>query len=96
MGDGLVGTLLLRNSWGLLLCYTLFLRVRYAQNLFVRHAVQGLGTQGGKWVNNARVPDGAKNAWNIAKDTLNKVPEATSFLDALANDANAVMTQQQG
>lgn len=88
-----LGALVFKNSWLLLLCYTLFLRIRYAQSSFVRQAFQGLERKGDALVNDARVPDGARNGWNIGKDVVKKAREATSFLDTPANAGAGRKTQ---
>ncbi|RPB21979.1 hypothetical protein L211DRAFT_354948 [Terfezia boudieri ATCC MYA-4762] len=88
-----LGALVFKNSWVLLLCYTLFLRIRYAQSSFVRQAFQGLERKGDALVNDARVPDGARNGWRIGKDVVKKAREATSFLDTPANGTAGRKTQ---
>ena len=87
-----LGALVFKNSWVLLLCYTLFLRIRYAQSSFVRQAFQGLERKGDALVNDARVPDGLRNGWKIGKDVVKKGREATTLLDT-ANGAAGRKTQ---
>ena len=88
-----MGALVFKNSWVLLLCYTLFLRIRYAQSTFVRQAFQGLERKGDALVNDARVPDVARNGWKTGKDVVKRVREATSFLDTPANGASGRKAQ---
>lgn len=75
-----LGALVFRNSWVLLICYTAFLRIRFAQSHFVRQAFQGLERKGDALVNDVRVPDGVRNGWRVGKDVVKKAGEATNFL----------------
>jgi len=74
-------------------CYTLFLRVRYAQNMFVAQAFQGLERKGDALMSDARTPDGLKNAWYTGKDIVKKVADATNFVKASNGPAGARKAQ---
>lgn len=87
-----LGALVFANSWVLLLCYTVFLRVRYGQSAFVRQAFMALERKGDAVVNDARVPDSFKNIWRIGKDVAKKVAEATEF-SKVANGSPGMKTQ---
>lgn len=79
-----LGALVFKNSWLLLVSYTLFLRIRYAQSQFVRQAFQGLERKGDALINDARVPEGVRNGWKIGKDVVKKAGDATAFVGAPA------------
>jgi hypothetical protein len=70
-------SLALRNSWVLLAAYTVFLRARYAQSVFVRDAMKGLELRGDALATDARVPEGARNAWTIAKSLVKRFGEVS-------------------
>lgn len=82
-----------KTSWVLLLCYTLFLRVRYAQNGFVAQAFQGLERKGDALMNDARAPEGLKSAWYTGKDIVKKVADTTNFVKAGNGPAGARKAQ---
>jgi hypothetical protein len=67
--------LVLRNSWVLLAAYTIFLRARYAQSVFVRDAMKSLELRGDALATDARVPEGARKAWTIAKSLVKRFGE---------------------
>ncbi|KAF8242153.1 hypothetical protein K440DRAFT_167938 [Wilcoxina mikolae CBS 423.85] len=69
--------LVLQNSWLLLVVYTFFLRARYAQSVFVKDAMKGLELRGDALSVDARVPEGAKTAWGIAKTLVKRFGEMT-------------------
>lgn len=79
-----LGALVFKTSWILLLCYTVFLRVRYAQSQFVAQAFQGLERKGDALMSDARAPEGLRNAWYAGKDIVKKVADATNFVKASA------------
>lgn len=88
-----LGAIVFKNSWVLLVIYTLFLRIRYAQSQFVRQAFQGSERKGDALVNDARVPDNVRNVWKAGKDAVRKAGDMTSFLGAPANGAAARKAQ---
>jgi len=65
-----LGALILQNSWILLALYTVFLRARCAQSVFVRDALSGMERRGDALALDARLPEGLKNAWGIAKTVV--------------------------
>jgi hypothetical protein len=71
--------LVFQNSWILLVVYTLFLRARFAQSVFVKDAMKGLELRGDALAVDARVPDGAKTAWGIAKTAVKKFGEVSDM-----------------
>lgn len=68
-----------QNSWILLALYTIFLRARFAQSVFVRDALKGLEVRGDALVVDNRVPDGVRTAWGIAKQVTTKFGEFTDI-----------------
>jgi hypothetical protein len=67
--------LVFQNSWILLAIYTVFLRARYAQSVFVRDALKGIELRGDALSVDARVPEGAKTGWSIAKTVVKRFGE---------------------
>jgi len=84
-----LGALVFKTSWILLLCYTMFVRIRYAQSIFVRHAFQGLERKVDALMNDARAPGGLREAWRIGKDMIKKACEATDFVKTSNGTAGA-------
>lgn len=80
-----LGALVFKNSWVLLLAYTAFLRIRYAQSNFVRQAFHGLERKGDAIVNDAKFPEGVRNAWKVGKDVVKRAGEATQFVSGPSN-----------
>jgi len=70
--------LVMWNSWVLLVVYTVFLRARYAQSVFVRDAMKGVELRGDALATDARVPEGARNAWTIAKSLVKRFGEVSN------------------
>lgn len=70
--------LVMWNSWVLLIVYTVFLRARYAQSVFVRDAMKGVELRGDALATDARVPEGARNAWTIAKSLVKRFGELSN------------------
>jgi len=68
-----VGALVYKNSWVLVFCYTLFLRVRYAQSSFLRQVFRGLERTANALLTYAGVPACAMNAWNNGKDVCKQI-----------------------
>jgi len=66
------------NSWVLLVVYTVFLRARYAQSVFACDAMKGVELRGDALATDARVPEGASNAWTIAKSLVKRFGEASN------------------
>jgi len=58
----------------LLVVYTVFLRARHAQSAFVRDA-KGVELRGDARATDARVPEGVRNAWTIAKSLVKRFGE---------------------
>lgn len=71
--------LVFKNSWILLAIYTVFLRARYGQSVFVRESFRGLEMRGDAMCVDSRVPEGAKQAWNVLKMLVKRVGELTEF-----------------
>lgn len=69
--------LVFQNSWTLLVVYTVFLRARYAQSVFVRDAMKGLELRGDALVTDSKVPEGAKSAWTVAKSLVKRFGEVS-------------------
>lgn len=69
--------LVFQNSWVLLAIYTLFLRARYAQSLFVRDALKGLELKGDALAVDARIPDPVKTGWTVGKGFVKRFAELT-------------------
>jgi len=69
--------MVLQNSWVLLALYTVFLRARFAQSVFVRDALKGLEMRGDALVVDGRVPEGVRTAWGVAKQVTAKFGEFT-------------------
>ncbi|TGZ78578.1 hypothetical protein EX30DRAFT_343128 [Ascodesmis nigricans] len=67
--------LVFQNSWLLLLCYTIFLRARFAQSVFVRDALKGIELRGDALVADARVPEGVRTGWAIGKTAIARFGE---------------------
>lgn len=86
----LLGALVFMNSWVLLICYAAFLRVRYTQSQFVRQAFTSLEQKGDALVNDARVPEGVRNAWGIGKNVIRQVGDATDMNKATPAGARKV------
>ena len=55
--------------------YTVFLRVRYAQSVFIRDAMKGVELRGDALATDARVPEGTRNAWTIANSLVKRFGE---------------------
>jgi hypothetical protein len=68
-----------KNSWILLFIYTLFLRARYSQSVFVRDALKAIEQKGDALIVDARVPDGGRSAWNVGKVCVKRFGEVTDF-----------------
>lgn len=71
--------LVFKNSWTLLAIYTLFLRARFSQSVFVRDAFKGLELRGDAIIVNARVPEGLRSAWTVGKTIVKRSGEATDI-----------------
>ena len=69
--------LVFKNSWVLLAIYTVFLRARYAQSLFIRDALKNVELRGDALATDGRLPEGAKTAWGIAKTLTQRFGEVT-------------------
>lgn len=79
--------LVFKNSWILLAIYTIFLRARYAQSLFVRDALKNVELRGDALAVDARVPEGVKTAWGIAKTVVQRfggVTDVSKFFGGAA------------
>jgi hypothetical protein len=81
--------LVFQNSWILLAIYTIFLRARYAQSVFVRDALKGLELRGDALITDARVPDGAKTAWTVGKTIVKRFGEVSDVGKMLGGGAPA-------
>jgi len=71
--------LVFQNSWVLLAIYTIFLRARYAQSMFVRDALKGLELRGDALSTDARIPEGGKTAWAVAKTIVKRFGEVSNL-----------------
>lgn len=71
--------LVFQNSWVLLGLYTIFLRARYSQSVFVRDALKGLEQRGDALTADARFPDGAKTAWAVGKTVVKRFGELSNL-----------------
>jgi len=82
-----------KNSWILLGLYTIFLRARYAQSLFVRDALHGLEVRGDGLTADDRLPEGAKTAWGVAKTIVKRFGEVSDIGKFIGGGAPAVPKQ---
>ncbi|RPA92203.1 hypothetical protein L873DRAFT_1838457 [Choiromyces venosus 120613-1] len=73
------GAIIFRNSWILLAIYTIFLRVRYSQSVFVRDALKGIEVRGNALAADNNVPDGVKAAWSTIKSSVKSFGELTDL-----------------
>jgi len=62
----------------LFVVYTVFLRARYAQSVFVCDAMKGVELRGDALATDARVPEVASNAWTIAKSLVKRFGEVSN------------------
>lgn len=69
--------LVFKNSWILLAIYTVFLRARFSQSVFVRDAFKGLELRGDATIVDARVPEGLRSAWTVGKTIVKRFGEVT-------------------
>ncbi|CCX07598.1 hypothetical protein FPQ18DRAFT_283334 [Pyronema domesticum] len=76
--------LFFQNSWILLAIYTLFLRARYAQSAFIRDAMRGIEMRGDAVIGEPTIPEGVKNAWNVAKTAIKRFGEVSNIQGAPA------------
>jgi hypothetical protein len=79
--------LVFKNSWILLVIYTLFLRARYSQSIFVRDAFKGLQTRGDAVIVDTRVPEGLKSAWSVGKTVVKRFGEVSDVGKMLSGGA---------
>ncbi|KAA8893305.1 hypothetical protein FN846DRAFT_788131 [Sphaerosporella brunnea] len=81
--------LVFQNSWILLAIYTIFLRARYAQSVFVRDALKGIEQRVDALMTDARVPDGVKTTWTIGKQVVKRFGEVSDVSKFLGGAAAA-------
>jgi len=73
------GAIIFRNSWILLAIYTIFLRTRYSQSVFIREALKGIEVRGNALTADNNIPDGVKSAWNTMKSSVRSFGEFTDL-----------------
>ncbi|RPA73826.1 hypothetical protein BJ508DRAFT_215920 [Ascobolus immersus RN42] len=73
------GTLIFSNSWILLVVYSVFVRVRYAQSQFMRSAVAYMERFFDGLLADQRVPAGVRNGWGAFKGVIRTVGDKTDF-----------------
>jgi transmembrane protein 33 len=73
------GTLIFSNSWILLVVYSVFVRVRYAQSQFMRSAVLYMERFFDGLLADQRVPGGVRNGWGAFKGVIRTVGDKTDF-----------------
>jgi hypothetical protein len=83
-----VGAIFFFNSWILLTIYTIFLRARYSQSVFVRDAFKALELRGNALAADNNVPDGVKSAWSTIKGAVKNFGELTDAGKYLGTTAN--------
>jgi len=76
-----------QNSWVLLALYTVFLRARYSQSLFVRDALKSLEMRGDAASVDNRVPDGVRQGWSVAKSVIKQFGDLTDLSKMLGGGA---------
>lgn len=85
--------LVFKNSWVLLALYTIFLRARFAQSVFVRDAVKNVEIRGDSLTANAQVPEGVKTGWSVAKTVVQRFSEVTDVGKFFGGAAPAAKTE---
>lgn len=73
------GTLIFSNSWILLVVYSVFVRVRYAQSQFMRSAVAYMERFFDGILADQRIPGGVRNGWGAFKGVVRTVGDKTDF-----------------
>lgn len=74
------GAILMQNSWIILVLYTVFVRVRYAQSAFMRSAVAYVERAVDGLFVDQRVPEGVRGVWGTFKGVVRIFGEKTDFI----------------
>lgn len=84
-----------RGSWYLLALYTVFLRARYAQNVFIQNTMRQFAARMDSQLANQGAPPALRNAWETIKGAIRTATDATDVRRYLGAAAPPPMAQRK-